>query len=167
MLLPLALTGLGAGWQIAPLSTLINSGTPDPLMGEGMELYLCQRQVGGSWGVAILAIVVDRRESLWSSRLGEHLSDYEIAGGAASVTGDALQQGAAALQAAGLSHSDAQAGAMAHLHGRLVTQAIVNAFADSFRYQALLGIIGLVLIMSLGRGRTIAAMWRWTVEAVR
>ena len=35
MLLPLALTGLGAGWQIGPLSTLINSDTPPTLMGEG------------------------------------------------------------------------------------------------------------------------------------
>jgi len=136
-------------------------------MGEGMELYLCQRQLGGSWGVAILAILVDRRESFWSSRLGEHLNDFEIAGGAASTTGNALQQGAAALHAAGLPQADAQAGAMALLHGRLVTQAIVNAFADTFRYQALIGLIGLVLILLLGRGRTIAAMWRWTVEAVR
>src|SRR5262249_22861312 len=58
MLLPLALTGFGAGWQIGPLSTLINKDTPDPLMGEGMELYLCLRQLGGSWGTAILAILV-------------------------------------------------------------------------------------------------------------
>jgi hypothetical protein len=49
MLLPLALTGMGAGWQIGPLSTLINRDTPDPLMGEGMELYL------GAWGHMLAA----------------------------------------------------------------------------------------------------------------
>jgi DHA2 family multidrug resistance protein len=167
MLLPLALTGLGAGWQIAPLSTLINRETPDRLMGEGMELYLCQRQLGGSWGVAILTIVVDRRESFWSSRLGEHLNDFEIVGGAASVSGNALQQGAAALAAAGLPQADAQAGAMALLHARLVTQAIVNAFADTFRYQAALGVVALLLIVCLGRGRQVKGAWRWIVEMVR
>ena len=42
MLLPLALTGLGAGWQIGPLSTLINSDTPPALMGEGPLTYLAR-----------------------------------------------------------------------------------------------------------------------------
>src|SRR5262249_39877949 len=163
MLLPLALTGFGAGWQIGPLSTLINKDTPDPLMGEGMELYLCLRQLGGSWGTAILAILVDRRESFWSGRLGEHLSEYEIAGGAPSVAGNALQQGAAALQAAGIPHADAQAGAMALLRGRLLGQAIVNAFADTFLYQAALGVVALLLIVCLGRATLVKRAWHWIV----
>jgi DHA2 family multidrug resistance protein len=167
MLLPLALTGFGAGWQIGPLSTLINKDTPDPLMGEGMELYLCLRQLGGSWGTAILAILVDRRESLWSGRLGEHLSEYEIAGGAPSVAGDALQLGTAALQAAGLPHADAQAGAMALLHGRLLTQTFVNAFADTFVYQAGLGVFALLLTVCLGRGELVKRAWRWIAAGKR
>jgi DHA2 family multidrug resistance protein len=158
MLLPLALTGFGAGWQIGPLSTLINLGTPPSLMGEGMELYLCQRQLGGSWGVAILAILVDRRESLWSGRLGEHINGYDIAG---QVTGDALQQGAAALQSAGLPYADAQAGAVVLLHGRLLTQAVVNSFVDTFRYQALLGAVAVLLIVCLARGRAVSGAVRW------
>jgi DHA2 family multidrug resistance protein len=164
MLLPLALTGLGAGWQIGPLSILINRDTPPALMGEGMELYLVQRQLGGSWGVAILAILVDRRESFWSGRLGEHLSEYEIAG---HLTGSALNQGAAALQAAGLAHADAQAGAMALLRGRLITQSIVNAFVDQFYYQALLGVLALVLVICLGRGRLVAGALRWFLWMLR
>jgi MFS transporter, DHA2 family, multidrug resistance protein len=164
MLLPLALTGLGAGWQIGPLSTLINRDTAPALMGEGMELYLVQRQLGGSWGTAILAILLDRRESLWSGRLGEHLSEYEIAG---HLTGNALHQGAAALQAAGIPHAEADAGAMALLCGRLVTQSIVNAFVDQFHYQMLLGITALVLIMCLGRGKVMAGALRWFVLTLR
>jgi DHA2 family multidrug resistance protein len=38
MYLPLALTGFGTGWQIGPISTLINSHTSNLLTGEGMEL---------------------------------------------------------------------------------------------------------------------------------
>lgn len=164
MLLPLALTGFGAGWQIGPLSTLINRDTPPALMGEGMELYLCQRQLGGSWGVAILAILIDRRESFWSSRLGEHLNDYEIAG---HVTGDALHQGAAALQASGLPPADAQAASMVLLHGRLLTQTVVNAFMDTFRYQAALGIAAIVLIVLLARGRAVVGVMRWFAGLMR
>ena len=167
MLLPLALTGFGAGWQIGPLSTLINKDTPDPLMGEGMELYLTLRQLGGSWGTAILAILLDRRESFWSGRLGEHLSEYEIAGGAPSVAGDALHQGAAALQAAGLPHADAQAASMALLHGQLLVQTFVNAFADQFLYQAALGVVALLLIACLGRGNLVKAPLRWIALRTR
>jgi MFS family permease len=63
MYLPLILTGFGAGWEIGPVSTLINSQTPAPLLGESMQLYLFQRQLGGSWAIAILTIVIDRQRS--------------------------------------------------------------------------------------------------------
>ncbi len=91
MFLPLALTGFGAGWQIGPVSTLINSQTSNLLMGEGMELYLCQRQLGGSWGIAILTILIDRRRSFWSGRLGESVNVYNL------HAQDALRQGASAV----------------------------------------------------------------------
>jgi DHA2 family multidrug resistance protein len=158
MLLPLALTGFGAGWQIGPLSILINRDTRPSLMGEGMELYLCQRQLGGSWGIALLAILVDRHESFWSSRLGEHLSEYEISG---HVTGSALAQGMAALHAAGVSPGDADAASLVLLHGRLLVQTVVNSFRDTFVYQAGLGVVALALIVLLGRGRTAVDVWRW------
>lgn len=162
MLLPLALTGFGAGWQIGPLSTLINRDTPAMLMGEGMELYLCQRQLGGSWGIALLAILVDRRESFWSSRLGEHLNEYEISG---HITGNALSQGAAALHAAGVPPGDAETASMVLLHGRLLLQAVVTSFRDTFVYQAALGIVALALIVCLGRGGAIRGAWRWVAGA--
>src|SRR5207237_6526971 len=92
MYLPLALTGFGTGWQIGPISTLINSHTSNLLTGEGMELYLCQRQVGGSWGIAILTILVDRQRSFWSGRLGERINEYN------TLSQDAFRHGASLLQ---------------------------------------------------------------------
>ena len=161
MFLPLALTGFGAGWQIGPISTLINGKTPDTLMGEGMELYLCQRQLGGTWGTAILAILLDRQRSFWSGRLGEHLNEYNLA------AQDALRQGAAALRTLGLPASHADAGAMGLLHGRLVVQSVVNAFADTFAYQAALGVFALLLLMFLARGRPLKGAIQWVVVMVR
>src|SRR4029453_1618265 len=43
MYLPLILTGFGAGWEIGPVSTLINRENPAPLLGESMELYMFHR----------------------------------------------------------------------------------------------------------------------------
>jgi DHA2 family multidrug resistance protein len=161
MYLPLALTGFGAGWQIGPISTLINSQTSNRLMGEGMELYLCQRQLGGSWGIAILTILVDRQRSFWSGRLGENINPFNL------MTQDALRQGAVALQWSGLPHAQAQAGSMGILHDRLLIQSVVNAFADTFLYQACLGAVALLLVVFLARGRAIKSAMRFTVHLTR
>jgi DHA2 family multidrug resistance protein len=161
MLLPLTLTGFGAGWQIGPVSTLINNETPNALLGEGMELYLCQRQLGGSWGIAILTILVDRQRSFWSGRLGESLNDYSLA------AQDALRDGAGSFALAGFPHSQANAAAIGLLHARLTVQSVVNAFVDTFRYQAALGALAFLLVLLLGRGRSLANARRWIVEMVR
>lgn len=161
MYLPLALTGFGAGWQIAPLSTLINSQTPPVLMGDGMELYLCQRQLGGSWGIAVLTILLDRQRSFWSSRLGEHLTQSNL------FAQDALQQGAASLRAAGLPEAAAEAGAAGLVHGRLVLQSTVNAFLDTYWYQVALGLFAMFLVLLFGRGSELRRLTRWTIDAVR
>ena len=161
MYLPLILTGFGAGWEIGPVSTLINSQTPAPLFGESMELYLFQRQLGGTWGIAILAILVDRQRSFWSSRLGESLNYLSLG------TQDALREGAAALGLAGLPHSQAQAAAVGLLHARLMIQSVVNAFVDTFRYQAALGVFAFVLVLFFARGHPISTARRWIVQMVR
>jgi DHA2 family multidrug resistance protein len=161
MYLPLALTGFGAGWQIGPISTLINSQTSNSLMGEGMELYLLHRQLGGSWGIAILTILVDRQRSFWSGRLGEKINEYNL------VAQDALRQGATALQSVGMPHAHAQSGSIAMLHARLLLQSVVNAFADTFFYQAMIGAIALVLVTFFARGRAMTAGVRWAVHMTR
>ncbi|HEY2587973.1 MAG TPA: hypothetical protein VGI81_19675, partial [Tepidisphaeraceae bacterium] len=143
------------------LSTLINSQTPNVLLGEGMEMYLCQRQLGGSWGIAILAIIVDRQRSFWSSRLGESLNHFSLA------TQHALRDGAAALEAAGLPRSQADAASMGLLHARLLVQSTVNAFVDTFRYQAALGVTAFVLVLLFRRGRSLTSLRRWIVQMVR
>lgn len=161
MYLPLALTGFGAGWQIGPISTLINSQVPSILIGEGMELYLCQRQLGGSWGIAILTILVDQRRSFWSARLGENINQFNL------MAQDALRQGASALQSVGFPHAQAQAGSMGILHARLLVQSIVNAFADTFAYQAVVGAAALILVTFFARSRAITTGVRWAVHMTR
>lgn len=161
MYLPLALTGFGAGWQVGPISTLINSQTPSILIGEGMELYLCLRQLGGSWGIAILTILVDRQRSFWSSRLGEHVNEYN------QLVQDAFRQGTAALQSIGMPHVQAEAGAVGLLHARLMLESVVNAFTDTFAYQAVIGGVAVILVTFFARGRAIATGIRWAVHVTR
>lgn len=161
MYLPLAMTGFGTGWQIGPISTLINSHTSNLLTGEGMELYLCQRQLGGSWGIAILTILIDRQRSFWSGRLGERINAYN------TMSQDAFRHGATLLQSTGLPHSQADAGAVGLLHARLLLQSVVNAFADTFAYQATIGAFALFLVIFFARGRAFKAGIHWIVQMTR
>lgn len=161
MYLPLALTGFGAGWQIGPISTLINSHTSNRLLGEGMELYLCQRQLGGSWGIAILTILVDRQRSFWSGRLGERINEFN------PMVQESLRRGAGVLQHVGLPHAQAQAGAVGLLHADLVTQSVVNAFADTFAYQACIGALALLMVIFFARGREIRSAVQWAIHSTR
>jgi MFS transporter, DHA2 family, multidrug resistance protein len=160
MLLPLALTGLGAGWQVGPLSTLIKSETPPVLLGECMELYLFQRQLGGNWGIALLTILVDRRRSLWSERLGEGVSKYNLA------FQEQLRAGARVLHATGLPFDQAQGVSLGLIHGRLLVQSIVNAFTDTFYYQAVLAVIALVLIFAFSHLHHLKLAWRWSADLI-
>jgi len=80
---------LRAGWEIGP-STLINSQTPRRFWVNRWS-FTFQRQLGGTWGIAILAILVDRQRSSGQPprRIADHFS---------LATQDALHDGAAALQ---------------------------------------------------------------------
>ena len=156
MVLPLILTGFGAGWQIGPMSVLINCDLPNALMGVGMELYLCLRQLGGSWGIAILTILIDRRRSFWSSRLGEHINDYNL------TAQEALRQGTAALQLAGFPHEQAQTGAMHLLRVDLLVQSTVNAFVDTYLYQFLVGGAAILLILLSAKKPLLEKIKRWS-----
>jgi DHA2 family multidrug resistance protein len=161
MFLPLILTGFGAGWEIGPISTLINSDIPTPLLGEAMELYLFQRQLGGSWGIAILTILVDRQRSFWSDRLGERFSSFNL------PAQDALHQGTALLRFNGFPESQASAGGVLLVHSRILIQSTVNAFADTFAYQAALGVVILLLIALLSPGKSFVGPLRWIIAIVR
>jgi hypothetical protein len=71
------------------------------------------------------------------------------------------------LQFAGLPHEQADAGAVGLLHARLVLQSVVNAFADTFAYQAAIGALALFLVVFFARGRAFRAGIHWVVQMTR
>src|SRR4029077_20680511 len=62
---------------LAPLLPAVGSGTVARIeqqkLLDGVSLYMTFRQFGASLGVALLTILIERRESLHSSRLFEHV----------------------------------------------------------------------------------------------
>ncbi len=53
------------------------------------------------------------------------------------------------------------------LHGELLIQSIVNAFTDTFAYQAILGLVALGLILLFGKAHSLVSGFQWVVNMVR
>jgi DHA2 family multidrug resistance protein len=140
-LLPLALY---AGC-LAALLPSVGSGTVAKLdqanLLDGVSLYMTFRQLGASLGVALLTILIERRETLHSSRLYEHLR----AGDAS--TAEAVGHTDNYLVAhAGAPAPDAYLSSIGLLAHSSMHQVEVLSYADCFLFMATAGLIAMCLI---------------------
>ncbi len=130
---------------LAPLLPAVGSGTVARIeqnkLLDGVSLYMTFRQFGASLGVALLTILIDRRETLHSSRLFEHLrANSEITHGwlarASSIT---TTRGGAALV-------EGRHMAMKLLGEIASQQAATLAYADAFLFMAGVAVATLCLV---------------------
>jgi DHA2 family multidrug resistance protein len=130
---------------LSPLLPSVGSGTvakldQDRLL-DGVSLYMTFRQLGASLGVAMLTILIDRRETLHASRLYEHLR------AANGITRDWLTTaGAVATSRGGYSPVDAQNAAIGLLSQTASRQAATLAYADAFLFMAAVGVLALLVV---------------------
>ena len=154
--LPLILTGFPTGRLIPVVSNLMCGTLPPQLFGEGQQNYLLLRQLGGSVGTALLTIMIDLRRTHHSSRLGESLTTYS------DFTREAIRAGGAALAINGVPPEKAAAAAFGVLHKDLIEQSVVNAFADTFYYQAAIAASATALVLvasSVRRSKSFQNFW--------
>ena len=130
---------------LAPLLPAVGSGTVARIeqnkLLDGVSLYMTFRQFGASLGVALLTILIDRRETLHSSRLFEHLrANSEITHGwlvqATSIT--TTRGGAALIEGRHM--------AMKVLGEIASQQAATLAYADAFLFMAGVAVATLCLV---------------------
>jgi MFS transporter, DHA2 family, multidrug resistance protein len=151
--------GLGLGLMFVPLSMVALRSLPVSEVANAAGLYNLSRQLGGSFGVALLSTLVERQAKVHRSYLGEHVSALEPAGWErlTALQNMFLLRGAdpdSALQAAraGLEHT-------------LQTQALVLAFADAYLAILVMGLLALPLLAFTGRGMRQALARRAELEA--
>src|SRR5205814_2591269 len=123
---PLVLRGAGIGLQIVPLSVVALGTLKPQQLAEGAGLYNLFRQLGGSFGIALLAPLIDRRDHFHYARLVEHLNAYE------PLQRQQLGHVQHLLAHGGRLPSEAAAGAYKMLSGLVQRQAAVLTFADAF-----------------------------------
>jgi MFS transporter, DHA2 family, multidrug resistance protein len=140
-LLPLALYAC----CLAAMLPSVGSGTVAKLdqanLLDGVSLYMTFRQLGAALGVAFLTIVIERRETLHSSRLYEHLSV------ANSTTDQTLVQTGSYLVAhAGAGPAYAHLASIGLLGRGAAHQVEVLSYADCFLFMAAAGAVALCLV---------------------
>jgi MFS transporter, DHA2 family, multidrug resistance protein len=130
---------------LAPLLSSVGGGTvgrvaqADQL--DAVSIYMTFRQFGASLGITLISIILDRRESLHSARLFDHVR----AGGA--LTSHWIGTVAHAIgQRIGYSSHQAHEVAVALLSETATRQAATLAYADAFVCMAGVGLVALCLV---------------------
>jgi MFS transporter, DHA2 family, multidrug resistance protein len=140
-LLPLVLYA----FCLAPLLPSVGSGTVARIdqskLLDGVSLYMTFRQLGAAFGVALVTIVLDWRETLHSARLFDHLR-------AAGVGTQAWLQHAESIVTARADYSPLES---RHAAIRLLAdagerQAATLAYADAFLFMAAVGVVALCFV---------------------
>jgi DHA2 family multidrug resistance protein len=132
--LPLILRGMGIGLQFVPLSVICLGTLPGKDVAQGAGLFNLMRQLGGSFGIALLATTLDRRQKFHLSRLSEHVGTTNV------LTQDRLAGLSQFLASHGHGGPLGDRSALQILAGQAVRQAYDLSFLDAFRLMALLSL---------------------------
>ena len=141
---PLVLRGLAMGMIFAPLSTLAVAQIPREKLAQASGLFNVIRQLGGSFGVAVLGTLLSRQTII-------HVANF---GQAVDTNSPAFQKALLALRfsiqhGAGFSMGNAAAASKSALLQNLSSQAFVQAICDDFMIAGLATLACIVPLLLL------------------
>jgi len=136
-----ALQGLGYAFFFVPLSVICYSQLSPDQNNRASSLTNFFRNWGGSFGIAFITTMTERRQNFHQSVVGANLASSS--GGLRS----AVQQTAAYLQVHGFSHADALSAAYARYYNELQAQTRLLAFMDCFFCLGVITLIAAPLVL--------------------
>jgi DHA2 family multidrug resistance protein len=144
IMVSLYLRGIGMGMIFTPLSTIALSDIPRDRMAQASGLYNVLRQIGGSFGVAIMGTLLTDRTIFHTSSYGEVINKYS------PVTKNVLMGLARfSQQAVGGNAAVSAARANALMVYNLSQQAFVSSVDDDFFIASLITIACVIPILFL------------------
>jgi DHA2 family multidrug resistance protein len=145
---PMILRGTGLGLIFVPLTQVAVADLRPQQLAQGTGLFNLSRQLGGSFGIAVAATLLQRFTEQSREALRAHLNPAEpaIAGWLHGVT--------RRMEALGGSLAQAQDKAYAVLDYTLYQQASVIAFEKVFLIMGITFIVALPLLLAFRTGRT-------------
>src|SRR5258707_9769133 len=142
------LQGVGLGFFFVPVTTLAYSCIPLNKNNKASSITNLFRNLGGSFGVAFVTTMLERRTQFHHSILAQHLTPEN------PVFQQSLESLTRYLSATGASAADATQKAYGLLSGLVERQAALLAFQDCYRMLALLAAISLPLAFMTKRFRS-------------
>jgi DHA2 family multidrug resistance protein len=140
----LYLRGLGMGFIFTPLSAMALSGIPREKMAQASGLYNVLRQIGGSFGVALMGTLLTNRTIFHMTMYGQAVGKYSSAAQNVSI---GLSRYAQNAVGGTLDLSLKRAQALIQYHMSL--QAFVSAVDDDFFIAAVITFLCVIPILLL------------------
>lgn len=134
---PRIVMGIGLAFLFVPIATVSFAFVPREQVGASTGLFNLVRNIGGSFGIAIITTLLSQRAQFHQARLVEHITPYN------PIFQDAMQRAIKGLISAGQSAINAQQMFLGIAYGQVLRQAMTMSFIDCFW---LLGIVMIVLI---------------------
>lgn len=148
MFWPLTLRGMGLGLLFVPITTMSLSTLKGKSIGEGAAFTGMMRQLGGSFGIALISTFIIRFTQTHRLNLVTHLqtTDYAV-----QQRVNQLQQG---FMAKGFTPNEALGKAYQVLEGSVMKQATVLSYMDVFLYLGILFLVCIPFILLVKQGKS-------------
>ncbi|HVP36391.1 MAG TPA: DHA2 family efflux MFS transporter permease subunit [Terriglobales bacterium] len=144
IMFPLYLRGFAMGLLFTPLSTIALSEIPRHKIAQATGLFNVIRQIGGSFGVAILGTLLVRRQIFHSTMYGQQINQYSPAFKHISY---GLQYFAQHSVGGTMAEASQRAGAL--INSYVAQQSFVQSINDDFLFAAVVVFIGIMPILFL------------------
>jgi len=148
MFWPLILRGVGLGLLFVPITTMALSTLKGKSIGEGAAFTGMMRQLGGSFGIALISTFITRFTQSHRVNLVAHetATDFQ--------TQQRLMQLQRGFMSKGISSSEALNKAYAAMEGAVMKQATVLSYMDVFLYLGILFLICIPFILLVKQGKS-------------
>jgi len=143
---PRIVQGVGLALFFVPLSAVTLSSVPREKMGNAAAVFNFMRNIGGSFGVAVMTTQLVRRAQFHQSRLAERLTEYDF--GFQVFLGRIREWIESAGEALPLQK------ALGFLYGEAQRHATMMAVNDAFFLNAIFFLLTLALVVLLRKTRT-------------
>ena len=144
---PLIFRGVGLGFLFVPLTTLALSGLRGKDIAQGAGMTNMMRQLGGSFGIALVATYIQKRTWAHRTTLLTHVSMYD------PTLRDQWNQIVAGLVAKGSTFVQAQQQAYAAIEGLVRRQTYLLTYMDAFRITGIFFLCCIPLLIFFRKGK--------------
>ena len=138
---PLIVRGVGLGLLFVPLTTIAFTGVHGKELSLGSGLMNMFRQLGGSFGVALIGTFIERREAFHRTMLDSHINIYN------PVAHDRIAQFTGGFVSTGSALSTAHEQALKAIDFTLQQQSALMSYNDTFFMVGVFFLICLPLLL--------------------